>query len=98
QGDVWYNGPVSGWAANMKYKLSPEWTVGAGVYENNPENTEEKDNANFNLSTDQAKGVLIPVELAWKTKKINQLTGEYKLGGFWSSEDYATIDGSDGKD
>lgn len=98
QGDVWYNGPVSGWAANVKYRLAPEWTIGAGVYENNPENTEEKDNANFNLSTDRANGVMVPVELAWKTKKINDLAGEYKIGGFWSSKDYEKIDGSAGQD
>lgn len=98
QGDVWYNGPVSGWAANVKYRLAPEWTIGAGVYENNPENTEEKDNANFNLSTDRANGVMLPVELAWKTKKINDLAGEYKIGGFWSSKDYEKIDGSAGQD
>ena len=98
QGDVWYNGPVSGWAANVKYRLAPEWTIGAGVYENNPENTEEKDNANFNLSTDRANGVMVPVELAWKTKKINDLADEYKIGGFWSSKDYEKIDGSAGQD
>lgn len=98
QGDVWYNGPVSGWAANVKYQFLPEWTFGVGVYENNPENTEVKDNANFNLSTDRAKGVLIPVELAWKTKKLNGLAGEYKVGGFWSSHDYDRVDAQAGHD
>ena len=98
QGDVWYNGPVSGWAANVKYQLAPEWTVGAGVYENNPENAEEKEHANFNLSTSNAKGVMIPVELAWKTKKVNHLAGEYKVGGFWTTEDYSKIDDSEGND
>ncbi len=98
QGDVWYNGPVSGWAANVKYQFMPEWTFGVGVYENNPENTEVKDNANFNLSTDRAKGVLIPVELAWKTNKLNGLAGEYKVGGFWSSHDYDRVDAQAGQD
>ena len=98
QGDVWYNGPVSSWAANVKFRLAAEWTIGAGVYENNPENTEEKENVNFNLSTDRANGVMVPVELAWKTKKVNDLSGEYKIGGFWSSKDYEKIDGSAGQD
>lgn len=94
QGDVWYNGPVSGWAANVKYTIAPEWTIGAGIYANNPENTEEKKNLNFNLSTNEAKGTLIPVEIAWKTTRVNQLSGEYKLGGFLSTEDYQAVDGS----
>lgn len=98
QGDVWYNGPVSGWAANVKYQFAPEWTIGAGVYESNTANTEVKKHGNFNLDTDGGNGVLIPVELAWKTKQVNGLAGEYKLGGFWTSEDYDKVDGTDGQD
>ncbi|WP_343596151.1 carbohydrate porin [Acinetobacter sp.] len=101
QGDVWYNGPVSGWAMNAKYQFLPEWTIGAGVYENNPENlktTGEYRKQNFNMDLSDAKGTLIPVELAWKTKKLNGLSGEYKLGGFFSTHDYKRVDGQTGDD
>ena len=98
QGDVWYNGPVSGWAANMKYQFLPEWSFAVGVYENNPENMEVKKHSNFNLTTDQADGVLIPIELAWKSQRLNGLAGEYKLGGFWTTHDYDHVDNSTGQD
>ena len=94
QGDVWYNGPVSGWAINAKYRFAPEWTFGLGVYENNPKNLTDTKSAGFNLSTKDANGVLIPVELAWKTKQVNQLPGEYKLGGFYTTHKYTDVDQS----
>nr|WP_227515663.1 carbohydrate porin [Acinetobacter qingfengensis] len=98
QGDVWYNGPVSGWAMNAKYHFSPEWSIAAGVYENNPENLRTDKKANFNLDTSAGKGVLVPVELAWKTQRMNGLTGEYKLGGFYTTHDYANVDDSNATD
>lgn len=89
-GSIWYNSPVSQWGMNLKYQFLPEWSLAAGVYEINPENTFE--DRGFNLGMDDAEGVLIPVELTWKPKlaAFNGLTGEYKLGAF-----YATADAND---
>lgn len=98
QGDVWYNSPVSGWALNAKYQFAPEWNIGLGIYENNPDNLRTDKSVNFNLDTDERKGVLIPVELAWKTNQLNGLSGEYKLGGFMTTHDYTKVDGSTGTD
>lgn len=98
QGAVWYNSPVSGWALNAKYQFAPEWTIGAGIYENNPDNLRTDKKTNFNLDTDAAEGVMIPIELAWKTKQVNGLAGEYKLGGFYTTHDYAKVGHQSGED
>ncbi len=37
-GSIWYNLPVGLWGANVKYQFAPEWTLGVGVYEVNPDN------------------------------------------------------------
>lgn len=91
-GSIWYNGPVSQWGLNVKYKFAPEWSIAAGIYEINPENSLE--NRGFNLTMDETEGALIPVELVWKPKfnVFNGLSGEYKIGAF-----YATADASDVK-
>ncbi|MBJ9984834.1 carbohydrate porin [Acinetobacter sp. S40] len=83
-GNVWYNWPITVWATNIKYSFSPAWTLGIGIYESNAENT--KESKGFNLSTDGSKGVVIPVELIWKTK-FNELAGTYRFGGFYSTAD-----------
>lgn len=95
QGNTWYNYPVSGWAINAKYQLTPEWSIAAGVYENNPENLRSDRKTNFNLDMDDTQGAIIPLELAWKTKRINGLKGEYKLGGFYTTHDYDRLDHPD---
>ncbi|WP_173912884.1 carbohydrate porin [Acinetobacter sp. Marseille-Q1618] len=91
-GNIWYNGPVSQWGTNMRYQFLPEWSIAAGIYEMNPENTFE--DRGFNLGIDDAEGGLIPVELVWKPKlaMFNGLAGEYKVGAF-----YATADATDVK-
>lgn len=58
--ELWYNWPITVWAANLKYDLNPTSSLSVGVYESNPENT--KKSKGFNLSTDGSKGVLIPIE------------------------------------
>lgn len=87
-GSIWYNGPVSLWGANVKYQFAPEWTLGVGVYEVNPDNVKtQSDSDGFNLDMNNVKGATIPVELAWKPKlsTFNGLPGEYKLGALYST-------------
>lgn len=95
QGDTWYNYPVGGWAINAKYQFNPEWSFAVGVYENNPDNLRTDNKTNFNLDMDNVNGAIIPVELAWKTKRINGLGGEYKLGGFYTTHEYDRVDGAE---
>lgn len=97
-GSIWYNWPVGIWGTNIKYQFSPEWTLGVGVYEVNPDNVKtEKDSDGFNLDMDNVKGATIPVELAWRPKLtiFNGLPGEYKVGALYSTaeaNDIATTD------
>ncbi len=87
-GSIWYNSPVGVWAANVKYQFAPEWTLGLGVYEVNPDNIKTESNSDgFNLDMNNVKGATIPVELAWKPKlaAFNSLPGEYKVGALYST-------------
>lgn len=87
-GSIWYNSPVGVWAANVKYQFAPEWTLGVGVYEVNPDNIKTESNSDgFNLDMNKVKGATIPVELAWKPKlaAFNGLPGEYKVGALYST-------------
>ncbi|MHC0018628.1 carbohydrate porin [Acinetobacter pittii] len=87
-GSIWYNSPVGVWATNVKYQFAPEWTLGLGVYEVNPDNIKTESNSDgFNLDMNNVKGATIPVELAWKPKLalFNGLGGEYKVGALYST-------------
>lgn len=87
-GAIWYNWPVSMWAANVKYQFAPEWNLGVGVYEVNYDNIKTASNRDgFNLDMNNVEGAIIPVELAWKPKlaMFNGLPGEYKLGALYST-------------
>ncbi|HCA5285227.1 TPA: carbohydrate porin [Acinetobacter nosocomialis] len=87
-GSIWYNSPVGVWAANVKYQFAPEWSLGIGVYEVNPDNIKTESNSDgFNLDMNNVKGATIPVELAWKPKlaAFNGLPGEYKVGALYST-------------
>lgn len=90
-GSIWYNGPVSQWGFNVKYQFAKEWTIAAGLYEVNPENSRE--NRGFNLSMDETEGALIPIELAWKPQLdlFHGLPGEYKVGAFYSTADASDV-------
>lgn len=50
------------------------------------------------MDLSDAEGVVIPAELAWKTKQVNGLLGEYKLGGFITTHDYKNVDETTGED
>ncbi|ENU19634.1 hypothetical protein F994_02494 [Acinetobacter bohemicus ANC 3994] len=87
-GSIWYNWPVSLWGTNVKYQFAPEWTLGLGVYEVNPDNVKtQSDSDGFNLDMNNVEGATIPVELAWKPKlsMFDGLPGEYKLGALYST-------------
>ncbi|PVZ82042.1 carbohydrate porin [Serratia sp. S1B] len=90
-GSIWYNWPVSVWAANVKYQFAPEWTIGVGVYEVNPDDIKTQSASDgFNLGMNNVQGATIPVELAWKPK-LNGLPGEYKIGALYSTAEAKDI-------
>lgn len=87
-GSIWFNSPVGVWGLNAKYQISPEWMVGLGVYEINPDNVKTLSNSDgFNLGMKNVKGATIPLEFTWKPQLavFNGLSGEYKFGGLYST-------------
>ena len=86
QGTMWMNTPVSQWGGRVKYQVNPELFTQVGVYEYNPENALERHG--WNLDTDKADGVTIPVELVWTPKSsVNGLPGSYRVGAMYNSAD-----------
>ena len=100
-GSIWFNGPVSVWGTNLKYQFSPNWSLGVGVYEVNPDNVKtNSDRDGFNLDLNNVDGATIPVELAWKPQLtlFHGLAGEYKVGALYSTADAKNIRSSEMQD
>ncbi|MEJ2900034.1 carbohydrate porin [Acinetobacter sp. NS-4] len=88
QGNIWMNTPVAQWGGRVKYQATPEIAAQVGVYEFNPENALERHG--WNLDTDNADGVTIPVEVIWMPKSlVNGLPGSYRVGGMYNTADEA---------
>ncbi|WDY56811.1 carbohydrate porin [Pseudomonas sp. PSKL.D1] len=83
-GGIWYNWPVSQWAARVKYAITPELYAQIGAYEQNPSNTESGNG--FKLSGSGTEGAVLPVELVWQPR-LNGLPGEYRAGYYYSTAD-----------
>lgn len=89
-GSIWYNFPVGLWGVNIKYQFAPDWNIGLGIYEVNPDNVKTISNRDgFNLDMNHVKGATLPIELVWKPKLslFNGLPGEYKIGALYSTAD-----------
>ncbi|WP_455924575.1 carbohydrate porin [Pseudomonas putida] len=75
-------GPVSTWAARVKYKLNDQVYAQVGVFD---VNDSYGDNGNgFKLNGSGTTGAMIPVELVW-TPTLGQLPGEYHAGYYYST-------------
>ena len=86
QGGTWYNTPVSQWAGMVKYQINPELSAQVAVFEFNPTNIKEKEG--WNLSTSNADGVTIPLELVWQPKSaVNGLPATYRAGVMYNTAD-----------
>lgn len=77
-----YNGPISRWAAHVRYRLSPAVYVQVGAFNVNPSNL-DNDNG-LKLNTHGTTGAFAPVELVW-SPTLNQLPGEYCIGYYHST-------------
>ena len=93
QGGYIYNWPVSQWGGVAHFKVAPEFTISAGVYDANPNYLTTDDPTVYFLPgvphSSPASGVLVPVELVWAPK--GPLTGTWRVGGWYDSA--STIDG-----
>lgn len=77
-----YNGPISQWAARVRYRLNSELYAQIAAFNVNPSDL-DNDNG-FKLNGSGTHGTLFPVELVW-APKVNQLPGEYRIGYYHST-------------
>ncbi len=75
---LWYNWNVHSWGTAFQYKLNPEVTLKTGLFEYNP-SVSQRSHA-WSWSTKGSSGFLLPVEVLWRTTRINGLPGAYNLG------------------
>lgn len=96
-GAVWYNFPISQWAFQVKQNLGNDWSIMAGVFEQNPSLLEN--DTGFKLNLSGGKGVLLPAEAIYKPAKgLFDLPGEYRVGAFLSTADSEDVfKGADGQ-
>lgn len=80
--DSIYNGPISQWAARVRYRLNSELYAQIAAFNINPSDL-ENDNG-FKLNGAGTTGTLFPVELVW-APTVNQLPGEYRVGYYHST-------------
>jgi porin len=80
--DSVYNGPVSTWAARLKWHLGEQWAAQVGAFAVNPSYL-ENDNG-FKLNGSGTDGALLPAELIW-SPKLAGLPGEYHAGYYYST-------------
>lgn len=86
--DSIYNGPVSQWAARIRYRIDPSLYVQIGAFNVNPSNL-ENDNG-LKLNGAGTTGTLTPLELVWQPR-LNNLPGEYQVGYYHSTVDAADV-------
>lgn len=87
-GGVWYNWPISQWAARLRLGDVEGRYVQAGVFDLNPENLDP--DRGFSLYRQGTEGALVPVEAGWH--RGGDLPGDYKIGAYYSNaetRDYA---------
>lgn len=83
-GSIWYNWPVSQWAARVRFSFAPDWLVQVGAYEQNPSVLDRR--RGFTFSTEGRAGTLVPIELVWHPRLgTAALPGEYRLGYYYST-------------
>lgn len=89
--NVWYQSagarvPLQGtWMARAAYKLSPQWYVGAGAYEDNPRAAIQNGTV-WDAST--STGALALAQIGYKTDYATAALPErYELLGFYNSSD-----------
>lgn len=80
--DTIYNGPISQWAARVRYRVTSDVYAQIGAFNINPSDL-ENDNG-FKLNGAGTTGTFVPVELVW-APTVNKLPGEYRVGYYHSS-------------
>ncbi|WP_168201479.1 carbohydrate porin [Kushneria phosphatilytica] len=86
-GGIWYNWPVSQWAAVGRWNPTDQYYAQLGVFNLNPQNTDPDRHLDI-YHDDGTTGTLIPAEIGWTPKLGSEgLPGAYRLGGYYSTAD-----------
>lgn len=80
---LWVNWNVHTWGTAFQYSITPEVTLKTGVFEYNP-SAADRSHA-WSWSTQGSKGVLLPLEIQWRTQSVNGLPGSYNLGALYTN-------------
>nr|WP_246048910.1 carbohydrate porin [Brenneria rubrifaciens] len=86
---LWYNWNVHYWGTAFQYKLTPEVTLKTGLMEYNP-SVNSRSHA-WSWSTKGSKGVLLPMEILWRTHDVKGLPGAYNLGVLFTNGERADL-------
>ena len=80
----WSDGPAGRWGARVKWHLTDELTLQAGLFDVNPLVTRRQDG--FKLDFNGSTGVIAPVELGYQLgKNPSDYAGTYKIGAYFDS-------------
>ena len=80
---TWYNWNAHYWGTSIEYRVTSEVTFKTGVLEQNPSST-ARSHA-WSWSTKGSKGLLLPLEVEWKTNYFSGLPGVYNLGVLYTN-------------
>ena len=92
RGDLWFNWPVSQWAARLRYKVNPQVYLQVGAYQVNPtyiSDTWARHDGLTPYNPGGTIGALLPVEVAWMPN--TSLPGSYKAGFWYSTAHYDDV-------
>lgn len=93
-GSGWGNYPTAHWGMELKYRISPEWTVQTAWFNVNPETNSASSKA-FDLTSSGTTGAILPVELIYNN--LATYDGQYKFGWYYDTSDTARIGQPDSK-
>ncbi len=86
-GDYIFNWPVSQWGGVVNIKLPQDFAFQVGIYDRNDKYLSTKPNFALLPSwPDDSLGALIPIELQWKPRFGYLQPGDWRLGGWYSTE------------
>jgi len=80
----WSDAPAGRWGGRVKWNITDQFTLQAGLFDVNPLVTRRQDG--FKLDLNGSTGAIIPVELGYQLgKNPSDYAGTYKIGAYYDS-------------
>lgn len=92
-GSGWGNYPNAHWGAELKYQLTPDWTVQTAIFQVDAASNSESRYA-WRMKSYGAGGNIVPIEAVYTYR--GELEGQYKFGWYYDTSNTTRI-GSSGK-